>query len=61
MTEHVVAVKGGGLRGFEDFFEPAVLYSIRFFPLRHLVSKPFAPTVLTANVKLTDVLELDPE
>lgn len=26
-----------------------------------LVSKPFAPTVLTANVKLTDVLELDTE
>lgn len=50
---------GWGLRFF--FFEWAVLYGIRFFPLRHLVSKPFAPTILTANVKLTDVLELDTE
>lgn len=52
-----------GWMGFEIFFffEWAVLYGIRFFPLRHLVSKPFAPTILTANVKLTDVLELDTE
>lgn len=34
---------------------------MRFFPLWHLISKPFAPTILTANVKLTEVLELEPK
>lgn len=53
---------GGGDGALRGFFEPAVLYSISFFfPLWHLISKPFALTVLTANVKLTDVLELDPK
>lgn len=51
-----------GFKNFFFFFEWAVLYSIRFFPLQHLlISKPFAQTVLTANVKLADVLELDTE
>lgn len=65
MTEHLVAEERGagkGLRIFFFFFERAVLYGIRFVPLQHLlISKPFAQTVLTANVKLADVLELDTE
>lgn len=52
----------GGLWLLRRFFLNRQCYiASGFFPLWHLVSKPFAPTVLTANVKLTDVLELDPE
>lgn len=64
MTEHVVAAKGAGegARVGRFFFLSQQCYiESGFFPLWHLISKPFAPTVLTANVKLTDVLELDPE
>lgn len=70
MTEHVVAEKVGGGRGGRGmgtgfkkifFLNQQCYIAPGFFPPYHLVSKPFAPTILIASVKLTDVLELHPK